>query len=77
MMHYQESLLQIEFVYSSENEIIIINHNPHIINDLSLTIKASQVEVEGKKTTSKRSGDDLIFWFDISAGESVKLLILP
>jgi hypothetical protein len=75
MMHYQESLLQIEFVYTSENEIIIINHNPHIINDLSLTIKASQVEVEGKKTTSKRSGDDLIFWFDISAGESLTLRI--
>ncbi len=77
MLHYQESLLKIEFNYKSGNEIIITNHNTHNISDLSLSIKASKVEVDRKIPTSKRSGDDLIFWFDIAAGESVQLFILP
>jgi hypothetical protein len=70
MMNYWIATEKIKFEYQPGGKIKIINQNDYDIKGLSLTIKANRVVVEGKTPSEKKVGSDLIFWFDLKAGES-------
>ena len=73
LMNYWIDCEKIKFDYNSDGKIKITNLNDHTIKGLSLAAKANAVSVEGKTPIQKKDGGDLIFWFDLNAGESVIL----
>jgi hypothetical protein len=44
------------------------------IRGLSLSVRAADVEVPGKTIGKRKSGEDLLFWFDLSPSETVTVL---
>ena len=67
---YQLKLENIEYDVLPDGRIRITNHNPEDINGLSFATKAKTILIDGLKPAQKTFGNDLIFWFDIKAGES-------
>ncbi len=68
---YYEALQNIDYEIIGTGIAAIRNNNNFTIEGLSMAIRASAVVIEGKTIQSKRSGEDLIFWFDIGANEEV------
>ncbi|MCX6290284.1 MAG: hypothetical protein NT126_00795 [Bacteroidetes bacterium] len=69
LLNYWISCEKIKFDYSVNGKIIIENQNDHDVKGLSLVVKASHVMIDGITPASKKDGSDLIFWFDMKAGQ--------
>ncbi len=63
----------ISFTYSPDGTINLFNNNDKGIEGLSLAVRAESVLLDGAKPSSRRYGDDLVFWFDIPAMTSKKI----
>jgi hypothetical protein len=70
-LNYQESVQQISYSIQNDGSILIENNNINKINGLSFITKSKSVTVNGKMPSSKSIKDELIFWFDLEAGEKV------
>ena len=67
----------ISFNYSPDGSIFLSNNNDKAINGLSLAVHADSVRINGEIPKSRRVGDNTIFWFDIPAGNCVKISFTP
>jgi hypothetical protein len=59
----------------NDGKIVIRNDGRELIKGLSLSTKALEVKAEKKEIATKKSGEELIFWFDISPDEVVTLTL--
>ncbi len=73
ILRYQEGIQQIEYTIMAQGKIALVNRGDEAIQGLSMAVEAETVEVNGQKPESKRSGNDLIFWFDLGGGESCEI----
>jgi hypothetical protein len=73
MMNYWIDSEKIKFDYLADGKIKVSNLNDHDIKGLSFAAKANRVFGDGKTLSEKKDGSDLIFWFDLKAGEGVEL----
>lgn len=64
-LDYQIVLENIDYKILPDGRVVVTNNNSQDIKGLSFATKAKAVLVDRLKPAQKRSGDDLIFWFDI------------
>ncbi len=69
-LDYQLLLENILYELLPDGRVKITNQNNLGIRGLALAVKAKTVLVDRLKPAQKMAGDDLIFWFDIKAGET-------
>ena len=69
-LDYQLLLENVDYQLLTDGRIRVTNNNPQDVKELSFATKAKAVLVDRLKPEQKVSGDDLIFWFDLKAGES-------
>jgi len=74
LIGYQEAVKTLVFSYPNSNTTLITNNSKQAIKGVSLAVKAFEIEIEGKQFESKENGDDLIFWFNMEAGETVTIV---
>lgn len=68
-LDYRIAVDQIEYRIISKHKIEI--YSPQKIDGLSMTVQSNNVKINGKKINTKKIGNDLIFWFDVEAGDKV------
>ncbi len=73
LLDYWVLIENISFDYLDDGTIYINNLNDKDISGLSLAMKADIARVDGVVPAYRRVGDDTIFWFDIPAGQGVRL----
>ncbi len=73
-INYQTSVLNLSYSIQNDGSIIIVNLNKHKISGLSFITKAKSVSINGKEPKFKQVNDELIFWFDLEAGEKVLIV---
>ncbi len=69
-LDYRISTESVEYLLLTDGRIKITNKSGRDIKGISFASKANFVVVDRLKPQQKRSGNDIIFWFDINAGES-------
>lgn len=69
-LDYQLSIENIDYQLLPDGRIQVTNNNPQDVIGLSFATKAKAVLVDRLKPAQKKSGDDLIFWFDLPANDS-------
>jgi hypothetical protein len=75
MLAYRTSLDNISYEFTGNGIVRLHNDGRAPIYGLSFSVPASEVKSSKKEMKQKRSGDDVIFWMDIEAGETIDLLI--
>lgn len=68
---HQLDLEKVECVPINGNKVRVINRSGKQLWGISFSIKARNVNVEGKELRMKQDGSDLVFWFDLSKDEEV------
>jgi hypothetical protein len=71
LIEYQESLQGIDYRILPDGKVLIENKNDRNIQGISFITSANQVLVNGLMPTSKKLDKEIIFWFDLAAGEKV------
>ncbi len=71
LIEYQESLQGIDYRILPGGKVLIENKNDRNIQGISFITSANQVLVNGLMPTSKKLDNEMIFWFDLAAGEKV------
>jgi hypothetical protein len=69
-LDYQLLLENIEYQLLTDGRVRVTNNNQQEAEGLSFATKAKAVLVERIKPAQKIFGEDLIFWFDLPAGDS-------
>jgi hypothetical protein len=69
-MNYQLALQKVSYQIQIDGRIIISNFGNSDIEGLSFATKGKAVTVNGLKPAQKRANSEIIFWFDLPAGES-------
>lgn len=69
-LDYQLALQKLAYQIVPDGRIKVTNNNQKAIIKLAFAAKAKEVVVNGLKPMSKAIGNDIIFWFDLAAGES-------
>jgi len=69
-LDYQLLIENVGYQVLPDGRIRITNNNNQDIKGLSFATKAKAVLVDRLKPTQKHFGNDLIFWFDLNAGDS-------
>lgn len=75
LLDYWIKLDHVSFEYLPDGSITISNNNVKPIKGISIVMRTDKVIVEGKVPSTKKHGIDTIYWFDLQAGEKVKLRI--
>jgi hypothetical protein len=57
----------VSFTYFPDGTIGLYNNNEQEIEGLSMAVKAQRVFIDGVSPASRRSENDLVFWFDMPA----------
>jgi hypothetical protein len=70
-MDYNLAVEKVNYEIIGENTIRISNTGNANINALSMIVKAKNISAKGKLISSKRWNGELVFWFDLLAGEIV------
>jgi len=73
LLDYWIACENLSFEYTDSNSVIVTNQNETELKGVALAVKAGNV-ISEKKMEKKFFDGDLIFWFDMKAGESVKLI---
>jgi hypothetical protein len=76
LLDYWIKLENVSFEYLTNGEIEIVNNNNQPIKGVSLALKTDRFQVKGKEPSIKKLGNDTILWFDIEAGEKVRIKFL-
>ncbi len=69
-LDYRTALDSIEYIILPDDRIKITNNNSVAVKGLSFAVQSAFVTVDGLIPAHKKSGKDIIFWFDIEPGES-------
>ena len=75
MLNYRTSIERISYHVNSDGSISLHNSGNEIIRGVSFSTFASGVKSGEKEISTKQSGNELIFWFDIGPGENVNLIL--
>jgi hypothetical protein len=75
LLDYWVLTKKISFEYMPYGVIHINNDNNEAIKGLSLVVRAKTVRINGEIPKFRRVGDDTVFWFDISAKQSMSIQI--
>lgn len=75
LLDYWTLTENITFNYEPDGLISVSNGNDKPIKGLSLVIEAKNVKINGQAPKSRRVGDNLIFWFDIPAKQSLNISV--
>ena len=73
---YRLATEQISYDIMPDGRFIITNNSNHTIQGLSFAVKAGAVLVNDLKPAQKRVDNDMIFWFDLHAGEKVLVRVV-
>ncbi len=73
LLDYWITCEHVRFEYTDSNTVVIINESSSAINGISFAVDAKQI-TSTKKIQQKFSDGDLIFWFDMKAGERVNFI---
>lgn len=73
LLDYWRLTEKVSFEYMPDGTVIIKNLTDMPVKDFSLAIKAAGAEIDGVIPKHRKSGDDLIIWFDLEANQSVNL----
>jgi hypothetical protein len=73
LIDYWVMIENISFDYMPDGTILIKNLNDRAIPGFSLAIRADTVRINGEIPNCRITGDDIVFWFDFTAGQSVRL----
>jgi hypothetical protein len=73
LLNYWILIEKVSFDYMPDGSIYIRNGNNEQINGLSLVVHAKSVMINGEIPKFRRIGEDLIFWFDLPANQSIKM----
>jgi hypothetical protein len=68
---------KISFYYAPDGSVFLSNNNDKAIKGLSLAVHADSVKINGNIPESRRVGENTVFWFDIPAGNCVKITVVP
>jgi hypothetical protein len=71
LLKYNESLQNLGYMILNDGSIMLENRGLEKINGLSLISKTKSVTINGRIPLQKQVNDELIFWFDLEAGEKV------
>jgi len=69
-LDYQLALEKIDYRILPDGRIKITNQSGQDLKNLAFAVKAKIVLVDRLKPACKTTADDLVFWFDIKAGET-------
>lgn len=69
-LDYRIATELVEYKLLVDGRVKMTNNSGNDIKGISFASKASFVLVDRLKPQQKKSGDDIIFWFDLKAGES-------
>lgn len=72
-MDYNLAAEKVSYEIIGENKIRIHNTGNANIAGMSMIVKADKVSAKGKTISSKKFNQELIFWFDLKAKESVEI----
>jgi len=72
-LDYQVKLENIELNFLPDNSLLIINNNDEEIKGLSFAVESENINIDRLGKNYKNDGDDLIFWIDISANDTIIL----
>jgi hypothetical protein len=75
LLDYWVLIENISFDYMSDGVIYIKNDNDEPIKGLSLVVLANTVRINGEIPKFRRVGKNTIFWFDLTAKQSVRMQI--
>jgi len=75
LLDYWIKLENVTFEYLPGGEIEITNNNDKPIQGLSIAMKTDKVSIDNKIPSTKKLGEDTIIWFDVNAGEKVRMRI--
>jgi len=70
-LDYRTAVDKVKYEILEGNKIRLTNVSNENINDLSMTTKSKNVVVNGKNISTKKWNGELVFWFDLKAGENV------
>lgn len=73
LLAYYESLQLLDYQILDAGRILITHNGHNKIEGLGMAVVADHIEINGIMPDTKRSGQDIIFWFDIEPGESVQI----
>ena len=72
-MDYNLAVEKVSYEIIGENKIRIHNTGKASIAGISMIVKADKVSAKSKTISSKKFNEELIFWFDLKAKESVEI----
>lgn len=75
LLDYWVQIENISFEYLPNGVVTVYNNGIEPIKGLSLAVNAGTVRVNGETPKFRKVDDDIVFWFDISAGDHVLLEI--
>jgi len=75
-MNYQLAVNQVEYTVLPDGRIRVTNPTAHPLEGLSFAVKAKAVTVNGLRPAQKQADKNLIFWFDLSPGQSALIRVV-
>jgi hypothetical protein len=75
-MNYRLAIENIDYELLNDGRIRITNNSNHILKGIAFATSAGYILVDRLKPAQKTIGNDLVFWFDIGAGESKVVRLL-
>ncbi len=75
-LNYRTAVDKLEYSVLPDGRIKVTNSSGKEIKGLSMTAKASAVTVNDLKPAQKMAGDQLVFWFDLGAYQSVLIRLV-
>ncbi len=75
-LNYQLAVEKVEYSVLPDGRINITNHSAGPLKGLSFAVKAKAVTVNGLRPDQKQVDDDIVFWFDLLAGQSALIRVI-
>ena len=75
MLDYRTSLDNISYEINADGSIRVRNKGNEQVRGVSFSAIATDVKVKNKEVSTKKAGNELVFWFDISPGEFVDVIL--
>ncbi|NOX84609.1 MAG: hypothetical protein GXO86_01385 [Chlorobi bacterium] len=69
-LDYQLAVEKVKYEILTDGRVKVTNGGDKTIKNLSFAVRADTVTVDGQIPRQKTAGGDIIFWFDLGAGES-------
>ena len=75
-LNYQLAIEQVSYDVLPDGRIRVVNHGDRVLKGLSFAVQAKYVTVDGLGPYQKKVDDNLLFWFNLEAGEAVLIRVI-